>query len=121
MYKILIIGSYICIALSLTQFVSTSPTPTSVPFIGGVLGGEMNDGSHAIDQPTIGESIIDLIIDIFKGIFIILTPFFEWGSKTIIIICCIMFYCTRDKRLVTKGMKWFFVYIAFLMMRGVMI
>jgi len=81
------------------------------------VGGWVGDG---IDW--FGESFKKALIDfgkwLLQGLFDILSPFIEWGSKSVIVACIIIFYCTQDKKAVSTGIKFFFIYIIFLMIRS---
>jgi hypothetical protein len=86
------------------------------------------DQSSGLTQETfnwIGDQVKDSLKDfgswLIHGLFDILSPFIEWGAKSIIVACIVIYFCTEDKRAISTGMKFFFIYLIFMMIRGVIL
>lgn len=85
---------------------------------GEIVGGLVGDAVDWLGNKT-RESILDFFRWLLTELFNFLQPFLEWGCKSIIVVCILIYYCTNDKRATSVGMKWFFVYLIFCMIRGV--
>lgn len=82
-----------------------------------VVGGLVGDTFDWFGDKT-KESISNFSLWLITSLFNFLQPFVEWGSKSIIVICILIYYCTHDKKASSVGMKWFFIYLVFCMIRG---
>ena len=80
--------------------------------VGGLLGDSLNG---FVDSFKAG------LIEIARWLFEIITPFIDWGSKSVIIICLVIFYLSGDPKAISTSIKAFFVYLIFMMIRSVVI
>lgn len=66
------------------------------------------------------EGLIDLLQEAGKGLINILTPIVEWGSKAALVVIILSIYCTdgEDKKMISKGILIFIVYVIFMSIRG---
>jgi hypothetical protein len=49
------------------------------------------------------------------GFFYLTQPFFEWGCKSIIVASIIIYVCSQDQKCIRVGLKYFFIYLAYIM------
>lgn len=84
--------------------------------IGGWAGDQLNNftDNFKAGLNEIGHWIV-------TGFFEITTPFFNWGCKSIIVMCVIIYYCSQDKKAISRGLWTMFAFILFFMLRSVVI
>lgn len=129
MKKIMI---YVVTQMMIATFIFSSGTPTPAPeekktkFVGGAITGDFSyEGGHegGIEYKTLGETIEDGVIDaikrLAKRLYIFLTPFLEWIPKMIICINVIIFSMTGQKKSIANIIKFFFIYVGFMMIGSV--
>lgn len=88
--------------------------------VGGLVGDAIDNSADYFGK-KFRESLVDFGVWLLTGLFNIITPFVEWGSKSVIVVCIIIFYCNKDRKAISVAIVWFFVYIIFMMIRGVVI
>lgn len=70
-----------------------------------------------------GESFRNGLVEFGKwflqGFFYLSQPFFEWGCKSIIVASIVIYFCSQDKKCIRIGLKYFFIYLAYMMIRSV--
>lgn len=91
------------------------------PNVNSATSGEGDGSGIVLKWFTDGfkKQIVDLFMWMLTGLFEILTPFVTWGCKILIVWCIISFYCTKDNKNLSLGMKSFLVYLIFVMIKGV--
>lgn len=87
--------------------------------VNSITSGDGTDKGKIIQ--AIKDGIVELLIWIVEGLFTILTPFIDWGCKSVIVISVIIFFCNKDKKAITVAMKSFFLFLIFMMIRGVVL
>jgi hypothetical protein len=53
-----------------------------------------------------------------KGLFYITQPFIQWGCKSVIVASIVTYYCSHDPKSIRIGLKFFFIYLAYNMIRS---
>ena len=48
-------------------------------------------------------------------------PILLYGFGTIIVVCTVIFYCSKDNKAASKGIKYFFLYVIWCFFRGQML
>lgn len=68
-----------------------------------------------------GDSIKDGLVSFcnwaLSSLLTFTEPFYNWGCKSIIVICILIFFLTGDKKTLTTALKTFFVFIFLYMMK----
>lgn len=84
--------------------------------VNSVTSGDGVDKGWLVE--SIKDGIIEVIMWILEGLFTILTPIIGWGLKSAIVICGIIYFCSKDPKAITSGMKFFFLYLLFFLLRS---
>jgi ABC-type proline/glycine betaine transport system permease subunit len=85
-----------------------------------IIGGWLGDGIDWLGE-NFKKGLIEIVNWIITGLFNVLTPIINWGCKSIIVLCFIVYFCSYDKRAISKAIWTFFIYILFFMLRSVVI
>lgn len=112
----------------LTQFIlfnNDSDKETKFPYLNSATSGEESNGDYGLLGDAVGwfgeefrDAITDFCIWIVTSLLDFLSPFVIWGCRTIIVWCLVTFYCTKDTKALSTGMKFFLIYLIFLMIRS---
>lgn len=88
----------------------------------GWLVEQLKKAASEIGQ-MIKDGLITFLSDLAKGTVYMLSPFVEWGAKSAICIIFLAVYCSdgADKKLISKGVIIFIIYVLFMGIRGVML
>lgn len=62
--------------------------------------------------------IVDGLIYIVQRLFLLLSPFINWGSRIIIISCVIIYFCSSDKKYLSAGIKWGLIFVVYCAIRS---
>lgn len=54
----------------------------------------------------------------WQWIIKIVDPFALYGVSAVIVVCALIWFCSHDNKAISKGLKWFFVYVAYCFFRG---
>lgn len=84
--------------------------------VNSVTAGDGGDKGLLVE--AIKDGIIEVIMWILEGLFTILTPIIGWGLKSAILICGVIYFCSKDKKAISSGIKFFFIYLLFFLLRS---
>jgi predicted PurR-regulated permease PerM len=105
------------INLLLDRLLLTSDTSTGDMQI---VGGWVGDGLDNIVE-SIKEGIVEIGNWLIKGFFNITSPIADYGIKCVIVVCFVIYYCSQDNRAISKGIKYLFFYLLYILLRSVII
>lgn len=74
--------------------------------------------SDGIIAEQIKKGLTDFCQWVGNGILDVLTPFFEWGTRIVIVWCITMVFVSKDKSSLSTAMKCFILYLLFEVIKG---
>lgn len=88
-------------------------------------GNGSDDGLFGNSVEWFGDSfkkgLVQFGIWFVNGFFYLTKPFMEWGCKSIIVASVIIYVCSQDPKCIRTGLKFFFIYLAYTMIRSAVI
>lgn len=108
----------------LQTLIRLTATPTPVPEKGWFEKFiEKGTYSEVEDTDLIGGAVKEWLLaglmELLKGLFEFISPFVEWGCKTIIVGCALIYLTSHERKYIATGLKWFLIFIVYCFLRGV--
>jgi hypothetical protein len=102
----------LCDALltNVSMFLNATPTQgAEYPNVNSVTTGD----PISQDYGAIMKWVTDGLTYVGKSLLNCLDPFLNWGCKTIIVACYLIFYCSGERKYIATGLKFGIIFVIY--------
>jgi hypothetical protein len=85
-----------------------------------IVGGWVGNGLDSFVD-NIKKGLLEIGNWIVEGFFKLTSPFADYGIKSLIVVCFVVYYCSQDNRAISTGIKWIMIYILYILIRSVVL